>query len=344
MADFKDVVQVAVDAYNGKLKKYSVDDSMELLRKAAIEANGGSTIIDYKRIRDGKCNGLFALIEEILSRTISEGFQNDDYFMSLVDYRNLALGDKNEFYVEDNDLFAVAEAAEGTQGIRRQRLMGMNRIEIPTKLYVVKIYEELNRMLSGQVDFNKMIQKVAESFRQHFVNNIYSIWEAATAADFGGNVYFPAAGAYNEDTLLTLVEHVEAAAGGKNATIIGTKKALRNLAPSIQGTDSKSDLYNLGYYGKFYGADCVALPQRHQVNTTNFLFDDNTLTIIATGEKPLKVVYEGDSIVIMGDPFQNADLTQNYMYGERYGVGIVMAGNGGIGRYTITPSNSGSGQ
>lgn len=246
MADYKDVVQVAVDAYNGKLKKYSVDDSMELLRKAAIEANGGSTIIDYKRIRDGKCNGLFTLIEEILSRTIADGFQNDDYFMSLVDYRNIALGDKNEFYVEDNDYFAVAEAAEGTQGVRRQRLMGLKNIEIPTRLYVVKIYEELNRVLSGQVDFNKMIQKVAESFRQHFVNNIYNIWDSATANDFGGNTYFPAAGAYNENTLLTLVEHVEAAAGGKNATIIGTKKALRNLAPAIQGTDSKSDLYNLG--------------------------------------------------------------------------------------------------
>lgn len=246
MADYKDVVQVAVDAYNGKLKKYSVDDSMELLRKAAIEANGGSTIIDYKRIRDGKCNGLFTLIEEILSRTIADGFQNDDYFMSLVDYRNLALGDKNEFYVEDNDYFAVAEVAEGTQGVRRQRLMGLKNIEVPTRLYVVKIYEELNRVLSGQVDFNRMIQKVAESFRQHFVNNIYNIWDHATADDFGGNTYFPAAGAYNENTLLTLVEHVEAAAGGKNATIIGTKKALRNLAPAIQGTDSKSDLYNLG--------------------------------------------------------------------------------------------------
>lgn len=89
-------------------------------------------------------------------------------------------------------------------------------------------------------------------------------------------------------------------------------------------------------YGKFYGADVVALPQRHKVNTTQFVFDDNTLTIVATGERPIKVVYEGDSTIIMGDPLQNADLTQTYMYGERYGVGIVMAGNGGIGRYKIS--------
>ena len=59
----------------------------------------------------------------------------------------------------------------------------------------------------------------------------------ATADDFGGVTYFPTAGAYDEEELLDLIAHVEAAANGKPATIIGTKKAVRNLAPSIQGTD-----------------------------------------------------------------------------------------------------------
>ena len=35
-------------------------------------------------------------------------------------------------------------------------------------------------------------------------------------------------------------------------------------------------------------------------------------------------------------PLQNADFTQEYLYGEKYGVGIVLAGgNAGIGRYEI---------
>ena len=50
--------------------------------------------------------------------------------------------------------------------------------------------------------------------------------------------------------------------------------------------------------------------------------------------KPIKFVYEGDPIVLMGDPMQNADLTQEYLYGEKYGLGLVLAGgNAGIGRY-----------
>ena len=337
MAEMNEIVRLAVDAYHGTQTKYSVGESMDTLHQALVAANNGSTILNYKDIRDGKCVGLFTLIEEILSRTVVEGLQASDYFKSLVEYRNVALGDKNLFYVEDSNLFTVADAADGTQGIRRQRLGGMSETSIPTSFKVVKIYEELNRVLSGQVDFNRFIQKVSESFQKKILDDIYSLWISATADDFGGTTYFPAAGAYDEDTLLDLISHVEAAANGRPATIIGTKKAIRNLAPAIQGNDSESDIYNLGYYGKFYGTPVVALPQRHKDNSTDFVFSDNLLTVIAGDDRPIKFVNEGQSTVLMGDPMQNMDLTQTYMYGEKYGLGIVLAGgNAGIGRYEMT--------
>lgn len=64
--------------------------------------------------------------------------------------------------------------------------------------------------------------------------------------------------------------------------------------------------------------------------------DDNIITIIAGDDKPIKCVYEGNPIVLMGDPLKNADFTQEYFYGEKYGLGIVLAGgNAGIGRYEM---------
>ena len=75
MNEMNDIVKLAIDAYHGNVEKYSVAQSMETLQKALVEANGGSTKLNYKNIRDGKCNGLFALIEEILSRTVVEGLQ-----------------------------------------------------------------------------------------------------------------------------------------------------------------------------------------------------------------------------------------------------------------------------
>lgn len=336
MAEMNEIVRLAIDAYRGNVVKYSKSESMDTLRQALVEANNGKTFLDYKAIRDGKCNGMFALLEEILSRTVVEGLQGDEFFNTLVDFRNVALGDKNLFMIEDSNLFVVADAAEGTQGIRRQRLGGVSETSIPTSFKVVRIYEELNRVLSGQVDFNMFIQKVSESFRKKLLDDTFALWNSVTADQMGGTTYFPAAGAYDEDALLDLIAHVEAAAGGKPATIIGTKRAVRNLAPAIEGTDSKSDLYNMGFYGKFYGTNVVATPQRHKVNSTEFIFPDNVLTVIAGDDKPIKCVYEGQSTVLMGDPMQNKDFTQEYFYGEKYGMGIVLAGgNAGIGRFEI---------
>lgn len=246
MANVNDIIKVAVDAYHGTPEKYSVGQSMGLLKKALVEANGGSTTLNYRKIRDGECNGLFTLVEEILTRTVVEGLQEDDYFNALVDFRNVPAGDKNIFLVEDNNLFVVSKVADGTVGVRRQRLGGVSETAIPTERRYVKIYEELDRVLAGRIDFNDMISRVSESFKNQLLEDIYALWMNASADDLGGVTYFPAAGVYDEDELLDLIAHVEAAANGKPATIIGTKKAVRTLAPSIQGTDSKSDLYNLG--------------------------------------------------------------------------------------------------
>ena len=337
MADMKDIVKLAVDANRGTVENYSMKQSQDVLRQALVDVNNGSTKLNYKDIRDGKCAGLFALIETILDKTVVEGLQGDEFFNTLVEFRNVALGDQNLFLVEDNDLFVVDEVAEGTQGLRRQRLAGVTETPIPTHMKAVRIYEELNRVLAGRVDFNQMIAKVAESFRQQLLNDIYTLWIGATADQLGGATYFPAAGTYDEDDLLDLIAHVEAAAGGKTATIIGTKKAVRNLQPSVTliSDNAKEDMYLNGYYGHFFGSPVVVTPQRHKIGTTDFVLDDNMLTIVAGPTKPLKVVYEGDPLMIMRDPTTNADLTHEYFYGARWGTGIMLASNGGIGRYEI---------
>lgn len=336
MADMTNIVKLAVDNYHGKVEKYSANEANELLRAALIEANGGSTTLDYRAIRDGKCQGLFALVEQILGATVIEGLQNDDFFNKFVDFRNVALGDKPVFVTNDSTLFTVAEAADGTQGLRRQRLDGRNEYTIPTSFKAVRIYEELNRVLSGRIDFNEMINKVAESFEKQILDDIYTVFIGATANDLGGATYSIASGSYSEDTLLELIEHVEAAAGGKTATIIGTKAALRALdGLKSVSRDAGNDLYHEGYLMTFYGTPVLPVPQRHKVGTTTFVMPDDVLTIVAGDIQPIKFVYEGEPLVIPGDPLQNADLTQEYMFGEKYGCGIVLDGgrNTGFGRY-----------
>ena len=131
----------------------------------------------------------------------------------------MKLGDENDFYVPSKALFVVSEVANGVQSLRRQRLNGGEHVTVKTSLKAVKIYEELNRVLSGRVDFNTFIDRVSESYKQQMRADIYNAWCTYVG---NGSTYFPVAGTYSEDDLLEMVNHVEAATG-KSATIIGTK-------------------------------------------------------------------------------------------------------------------------
>lgn len=331
---FNDIVKLAVDSYRGTVEKYSDSDAKEALRKALVEANGGKTALDYRAIRDGRCKGLFSIIEEIITETVINDFQHDEFVNRLVDFRNYAAGDSPDFEVDDGNFFVVADTAPGTQGVRRQRLGGVKEFRIPTVTKTVRIYEELNRVLAGRVDFNVLIDKVAESFRRQILDDVNSVWMAATANTLGGATYC-IAGGYNETTLLNLIAHVEAAAGGKPATIIATKLGARKLVPTVQSDSAKEDLYKLGFYGNFYGTPVVTIPNRHKAGTTQFVIDDDIITVVAGDQKPIKVVTEGDTLMILGDPLTNADLTQEYFVAQRWGIGLCVNTNCGVGRYEL---------
>lgn len=334
MSEMNNIVKLAVDVYSGSVEKYSNAEANETLRKALIKANNDSSVIDYRAIRDGRCNGMFAIVEEIIKNTIPDALMKNEGLQRLAEFRNIALGDKNLFVVEDSELFFVADTAEGTQGVRRQRLGGTQDVSIPVTLKTVRIYEELNRVLSGRVDFNYFIDKVAESFVKRLWDDINSVWQSVTTDQLGGATY-DVSGTYDEEDVLELIEHVEAAAGGKPAVILATKAAARKLKASVQSNDANNDLYHMGLYGYFYGTPIIPIPQRHKSGSTEFVVSDDVITVISGDQKPIKVVYEGNPIVNMGDPLANADLTVEYFCGDRYGVGVVLGTNSGVGRYTF---------
>jgi len=336
-----ELVKLAIDAHKGCVDKYSVKDAQDTLREALIEANGGDTKIDYRKIRDGKCSGVFTLVEEIIRRTVDDDLVANPIFDALVEYRNMADGDTPLFDVYDDSLFYIDEIANGTQALRRQRLGGVKQITVPMHVHGIRIYEELDRILAGRADFNDMINRVARSEQQKVLAEIYGVLNGMSSADLGPEYAIPnagqAAGAYNENVLLGIIEHVEAASNGRTPLIYGTKTALRNLMAGITTPpdSAKEAFLNDGYIGKFYGADVVAIPQRHLPGTTNFAYNDKLITIIATEEKPIKFIREGDVLIVNRDPELNMDLTQEYFLREKWGTAIVMNENSGIGKYEI---------
>lgn len=328
-----DVIKLAVDMYKGHVAgNYSASDSKEVIRQALIEANGGSTTLDFRAVRDGQCNKLFALIEEIITKTVIEGLPDSCPLFNYVDFRNIAEGDTNVFEIEDDGLFFVAEIADGTQGLRRQRMVGGEELTIRTKLKGIKIYEELRRILAGRVDILKMIDKVSESFQKQINSDIYAVVVGA----FEGLVApFKESGSFDEAKLTAIIDHVEAATG-QTAKIIGSKQAVRKIT-GVKGSDSdsaKEDLYAMGYYGHFYNTPILVMNNAHKVGSKEFILGDD-LYIVAGEDKFVKFVTEGDTLIINGNPLDNADLSQEYLMAMRYGMKVIFASEG-FGHYALS--------
>lgn len=327
MAIDSNLIKLAVDGYKGHVAgDYSVNDTQEALRKALVEANGGSTKLDIKAIRDGRCNGVFAIIEELVNVIHEEGLKGDEFFMNMVEDRNLSLGDTNKFHIERECLFAVADIAEGTQGVRRQRIEAGQDITINTQLRAIKIYEELNRVLAGRIDFNKFVDLVGKSFTKQELDATY---DAFVGMFKKLKAPYTETGSFDEDKLLELIDHVEASTG-ETAVVVGTRKALRKIKTAVVSDSAKEEMYAMGHFGRFNGTELVAVKQRHKSGTDDFILDDNVLYVFAGDTKPIKRVTEGDVTMLMGTPMNNADMSQEFLMMKRTGIAVIFDRDFGV--------------
>lgn len=333
--DKKRIIGLATQMIKSNLPSEFSNDSKnsEALRKQFIEANGEKNELRLKDLYRG--NPVFDIIEELIPVIIEEGLKGDEFFFNLVDYHNVKLGDDIDFQVEDHTELIVADGTYGTDGIRRQRLGGLQHVTIPTQLKVIKVYDELKRFLAGKVDFNELVDRVAKSMIKQLRNDIFTVFNGISNSNqYGlGDTYVPVAGSYDEDMLLQLCEHVEAN-NDSPVTIIGTKSALRQCKTAIQSDEAKSDMYNMGYYGKFNGVNMVYIPQRHKPSTDEFLMDNKKLFVLPAGVKPIKVLNIGEGMGATDNPLTNGDHTQNYFYGQEFGVGLIFSSK--IGVYTLS--------
>lgn len=331
MENTKELVKLSREIYKNKFQhdKFSANDANEVLRQAFIDLNGGSTKLDYKAMRRNGAQ-MFEILEEILQNTVLEGLPEDNFFKQFVEYKNLALGDQNSFYVPDKTMLVISEIADGTQSLRRQRLDVGTNVSIPVSWKGIKIYEHLSRLLSGRTDFNEMLQALEEAFRLKINEDIYTAFTGAFTSLPAG---FTSSGSFDEDTLLDLIEHIEAATG-KSAIISGTRKALRKVTTAIISDSAKEEMYKMGFYGSFNGTPMVRIKQVHTVGTYTFKLSENDLYITTGDEKPVKFITEGEMRIINGDALSNQDLTQDYFSATQYGTGIVITDL--FGKYQLT--------
>ena len=62
---------------------------------------------------------LFEIIEEVIDFKVATGFKDNEFFNAFVDMKNLAEGDKNEFWTEKDVILSVAQVSGDHHDLRK---------------------------------------------------------------------------------------------------------------------------------------------------------------------------------------------------------------------------------
>lgn len=319
----KNIVALANDLAMNKVTNYSTEESNDVLRKAFNELLGMETYdskISKRSFRKNKTE-IFEIIEEVLDTNLDLDLRNQ--FEDWVEYRNLARGDKQGFYMPDDQVFKVAIISDGNQNLLRQRIRAGQRFTVSTDNYGVKIYEELDRFLSGQVDWNAMIQNVSRSFALQIRDDIMTAI-IDNFPEVGAEYKLTNVGtAPSEREVITLAQRVRARTR-QNVSIYGTKLALHSVKPEVTSDAQDGERNANGYYSAIAGINMYELEQSLVNGTDDFMVPDDFLLILPESrDRMVKVINEGESFTEEGRAEGNASMDLEYVMTNRMGIAIV---------------------
>ena len=317
--------------------KISADEINEKIRKECFEVLGldeHSTRRDIARaMKKDSAIEVFAVIEQIIDSIIVAGFEDNAFFEQFVERVNIADGDANEFYVDQETFLNVAKVAGDHHDLIMQKLAEGTPFTIPTSVYAVKVGTDIRLFLTGKRDWAKWIDAAAKAIVREIMAEAYAEVMNASA-QIPASAQFNKAGALTnvtKDTFDTLIEDV-GAANGTDVMILGTKTALKKLnglALVNWIADSQKEAYaNTGFMGSYEGTVLMEIPQRFVNNdTATKLVDNDKLLIMpmVSDNKFVKLVDYGETTLEVTEIGATMNDQQSYEIQRRMGVGVVIS-------------------
>ena len=281
---------------------------------------------------------VFDIIEETVQTLLVTGWGNDPFFQKYVDQRNLALGDKNEFYAEDDSILSVMRVSGNHHDIIRQRL-GAGKVEsIATYWCAVKVYAEFERVVTGAEEFAKFVTKMYEAYDRYVKNALYDAM-VGYSTGLSSSSAFKKTGSVTAENLNALCDLVSTATGYP-VMIMGTKSALSKVTALQNATyiseAMKDEHYRTGTLGMWEGKELVEIPQVFEKGKVGAYKIDNTLIWVmpVADLKFLKLVNEGDTqLRAITDKDTNMDMTYEQEIQTKLGVAVML--NSAFGVYDM---------
>ena len=313
----ENISKLIYDSYRGNIPTQYTSVSKEA-REEAIrkEIFGVLGISEYtnrttfrKACRKHK-EEMYSVVEDLgIQVQVNGDYLKNAFFNQFVEVRNMALGDKPEFYVEGENQLEFAEFSGSHWNLRRTRIDVGSSFTPEMKDYGIKVYEYFERAMAGRADIASIVIMIADAMERKLAEIAQATFGTAIS---NLPTEFKVTGSYDEGEILEMLSHVEASNGVK-PILVGTSVALAKLQGKTEialSDKMAEEMNNMGYLTVWKGYRCMEISQGHKIGTFTFTMDNTKIYALTGGEKPVKMVLEGDvEVKEISDGTTNADRT-----------------------------------
>ena len=324
------------DACSNRVATFSNAETAKYTDEAVREAFFnilGEDKLSWRSWRNHK-NEIFTIMEDVLNTNLPLAWENSTFYNQFVETKNGALGDKNEFIVEDNSVLVASRFAGNHWDTDRKKLHGKRSFSVDTEWFYVHVYDDLERFLKGIITLAEMVAKMQKAMQNSIDDRIFTAFN-------GAGTYLPAAfqvsGTYDRIKMTELIQKVQYASQ-KNVVLAGTKTALSAIADGINSdwisASQKEELATTGSVLKNTGLGVVGIeiPQTFVRGTYDFKVDNKSIYVLPDNEKFIKVYFEGDTRARELGSTDTHDQTIDTQIQTKVGVGCVFSNV--FGKYT----------
>ena len=347
---YDEVKNLMFDLYRGELSEgITKAEAESKIREVSLKIFGltkESSKRDRKRAYAEHGRQFFDVIEEITDWTVSTGLKENEWFNTLVNYKNIADGDENLFYNETETILSVARMGKRHHDTMLQRLAEGTTYVVETDVYGAAVGADIDRYLTGHEDWTKLIDAITKAFVVKVQELIFAEILAAPAK-LSVQTGFVETGALSEATRKTfnkVLQNVSVANDNADVVIMGTMVGLQELENLIKvdwiSSSQKEAVATMGRLGNYGRYQLVEIPQRFAKNdVTKDMYDDNVLWIFAAGDdKLVDMVDVGETLIdeITERGEANGRIDDIMKYEVQRELGVATRIGKFFGQWTIT--------
>ena len=325
------------DSLSNKVAVFANEDAAkytdQAIREAFFEILGDEKLT-WQGWRNHK-NEIFTVIENVLTTNLPKGWENSPFYEQFVEVKNGALGDANEYVIDQDGILVASRFSGNHWDVDRQKLQGKRSFSVPTEWIYIHVYDELERFLNGVTTLPEMMTKLQNGFQNEIDARIYTSFN-------GIGTYLPEAfketGAYVRETMMDLIQRVQIASQS-NVILAGTKTALAAIAEGIDSKwisnaqqeemATKGALLNL----TGLGVTAMEIPQVFVRGTYDFKIDNTSIYVLPNNTRPIKLFYEGQTRALDYNENQTHDQTVGTIAETKLGTAVIMPSL--FGKYTV---------